>query len=417
VADTALAIVADRLIDGTGREPVEAAVLVVVDDRIIAVGPRASVRIPDGARIVEGDDLTLLPGFIDSHVHLAGQSGVDFNRLLMTRRSMLLLMSVPNAAVTLQAGVTSVRDAGLSPASVRDAIDAGYFPGPRCLMAVSILSQSGGHGDAMMPCGCDLSMDCGMDVPDAVVDGPDMMRRRVREVLFAGADWIKLCTSGGVLSPADHPDAAQFTIDEIEVAVEEAAAQGKRVMAHAMSTAGIKNALRAGVTSIEHGCLLDEEAIALMKERDAWLVPTLVAPRDVVAAASHGRSIPEAMVQKARDISVRHMASFRAAVAAGVNIAMGTDSAVGPHGANLRELALMVEGGLTPLHAITASTLAPARLLRRERDVGTLEVGKLADAVAVRGDPLADIALLADADRVRVVLKGGERVKDLETAT
>jgi imidazolonepropionase-like amidohydrolase len=415
VAAPPLAILADRLIDGTGRQPVEAAVLVVADGRIAAVGPRSTVRIPDGAAVVEGDDLTLLPGFIDSHVHLAVQSGVDFSRLLMTRRSMLLLMSVPNSASTLQAGVTSVRDAGLSPASVRDAIDAAYFPGPRCSMAVSILSQSGGHGDATMPCGCALHMDCGMDIPDAVVDGADMMRRRVREVLFAGADWIKLCTSGGVLSPNDDPDAAQFTVEEIAVAVEEAAAQGKRVMSHAMSAAGIKNALRAGVTSIEHGCLLDEEAIALMKERDAWLVPTLVAPRDVVAAASQGRSIPEAMVEKARDISVRHMESFRAAVAAGVNIAMGTDSGVGPHGGNLRELALMVEGGMSALEAITASTSAPARLLRREREIGTLEVGKLADAVAVRGDPLSDIALLADADRIRLVLKGGERVKDLET--
>ncbi len=414
MAATPLAIVADRLIDGTGREPVEAAVLVVVDGRISAVGPRASVRIPDGAAVVEGDDLTLLPGFIDSHVHLAVQSGVDFSRLLMTRRSMLLLMSVPNSAATLHAGVTSVRDAGLSPASVRDAIDAGYFPGPRCHMAVSILSQSGGHGDATMPCGCELYMDCGMDVPDAVVDGADMMRRRVREVLFAGADWIKLCTSGGVLSPNDHPDAAQFTIDEIAVAVEEAAAQGKRVMSHAMSAAGIKNAVRAGVTSIEHGCLLDEEAIALMKEHDAWLVPTLVAPHDVVAAASQGRSIPEAMVEKARDISVRHMESFRAAVAAGINIAMGTDSAVGPHGGNLRELALMVEGGMTALEAITASTQAPARLLRREHEIGTLEVGKLADVMAFKGDPLADISLLADADHIRIVLKGGEPVKNLE---
>ena len=408
-----IAIVADRLIDGTGRDPVEAAVLVIDGGRIAAVGPRADVGVPDGAEIIEGDDFTVLPGFIDCHVHLAVQSGVDFNRLLMTRRSMLLLMAVPNAAVTLQAGVTAVRDAGLSPASVRDAIDAGYFPGPRCDMAVSILSQSGGHGDPTMPCGCELYMDCGMDVPDSVVDGADMMRRRVREVLAAGADWIKLCTSGGVLSPSDHPDAAQFTIAEIAVAVEEAAAQGKRVMSHAMSAAGIKNALRAGVTSIEHGCLLDEEAIALMKERDAWLVPTLVAPRDVVAAASEGRTIPEPMVDKARNISTRHMESFRAAVDAGVNIAMGTDSAVGPHGGNLRELALMVEGGMSPLAAITASTQASARLLHRDSEIGTLEPGKRADLVVVRGDPLARIGLLAAPDRVALVLKGGVRVKDL----
>ena len=413
MAGLPVAIVADRLIDGTGRDPIEHAVLVVEEGHVSAVGSRSSVRIPDGVEIVEGDDLTILPGFIDAHVHLACQSGVDYNRLLMTRRSMLLLMAVPNADVTLRAGVTAVRDAGLSPSTVRDAIDASYFPGPRCQMAVSILSQSGGHADPTMPCGCALYMDCGIDVPDSVVDGPEMMRRRVREVLAAGADWIKLCTSGGVLSPGDHPDAAQFTVDEISVAVQEATSQGKRVMAHAMSAASIKNALRAGVTSIEHGCLLDEEAIALMKERDAWLVPTLVAPRDVISAAGEGRSIPDAMVNKARDISVRHMESFRAAVTAGVNIAMGTDSAVGPHGGNLRELALMVEGGMTPLQAITASTLEPARLLRRAAEIGSLETGKFADAVAVQGDPLADIAALADPDRIRLVLKGGEAAKDL----
>jgi imidazolonepropionase-like amidohydrolase len=410
-----LAIVADRLIDGTEREPVEQAVLVTSNGRIDAVGARASVKIPDGATIVEGDDLTLLPGFIDAHVHLAMQSGVDYGRLLMTQRSMQLLMAVPNSAVTLEAGVTTVRDAGLSPASVRDAIDAGYFPGPRCQMAVSILSQSGGHGDPTMPCGCELYLDCGIDIPDARVDGADMMRRRVREVLAAGADWIKLCTSGGVLSPHDTPDAAQFTVTEIEVAVEEAAAQGKRVMAHAMSTAGIKHALRAGVASIEHGCFLDEEAIALMKERGAWLVPTLVAPRDVIAAGGEGRTIPEAMVAKARAVSAAHMESFRAAVAAGVNIAMGTDSAVGPHGGNLRELALMVEGGMTPLDAIRTSTAAPARLLRRDADLGALEPGKLADVVVVQGDPLADVGILAEAQRIRLVLKGGVAAKDLLT--
>jgi len=411
----ALAVVADRLIDGTGRDPIEQAAVVVVDGRIDAVGPRASLRIPDDARVVEGDDLTLVPGFIDAHVHLAMQSGVDYGRLLMTQRSMQLLMAVPNSAVTLAAGVTTVRDAGLSPASVRDAIDAGYFPGPRCQMAVSILSQSGGHGDPTMPCGCELYLDCGMDIPDARVDGVDMMRRRVREVLAAGADWIKLCTSGGVLSPHDTPDAAQFTVAEIEVAVEEAAAQGKRVMAHAMSTAGIKHALRAGVTSIEHGCFLDDEALALMKEHDAWLVPTLVAPRDVIAAGGEGRTIPEPMVAKARAVSEAHMESFRAAVAAGVNIAMGTDSAVGPHGGNLRELALMAEGGMSPLAVITASTREPARLLRRDADLGTLEAGKLADIVAVQGDPLADLGILAAPDRVRLVLKGGAAAKDTLT--
>src|SRR5258708_20846063 len=222
MAGLPLAVIAERLIDGTGRDPVEHAVLVIEDGRIGAAGSRAWVRIPDGAEILEGDDLTVVPGFIDAHVHLACQSGVDFNRLLMTRRSMLLLMAVPNAAVTLRAGVTAVRDAGLSPATVRDAIEASYFPGPRCQMAVSILSQSGGHADPTMPCGCELYLDCGIDVPDSVVDGPEMMRRRVRDVLAAGADWIKLCTSGGALSRGDHPHAAQFTVAAFTVPVHEA---------------------------------------------------------------------------------------------------------------------------------------------------------------------------------------------------
>ena len=411
MAATPIAIFGDRLIDGTGRDPVESAVLVIDDGRIAALGPRSTTPIPGDAEVLEGDDLTLLPGFMDMHVHLATQSGIDFTKLLMTQRSMLLLYAVPNARATIESGVTTIRDAGLGPASVRDAIAEGLFPGPRCEMAVSILSQSGGHGDPTMPCGSLLHMDCGMDIPSSVVDGEVAMRRRVREVLAAGADWIKLCTSGGVLSAADDPDAAQFTVDEISIAVEEAAGQGRRVMAHAMSAAGIKNALRAGVTSIEHGTFLDEEALALMKERNAWLVPTLVAPRDVIASGE-GR-IPPRMVSKARALTEQHMESFRAAVAAGVNIAMGTDSAVGPHGANLRELSLMVEGGMTPMDAIVASTSAGARLLRRSEEIGSLEQGKLADVLAVRGDPLADISLLARPENIRLVLKGGIAAKDL----
>lgn len=404
-------LIVDRLIDGSGADPVAAAALVVEGERITFAGPRAELRVPDDAEVLEGDDLTVLPGFIDMHVHLASMSGVDFTQLLMSRRSMLLLRAVPNCRATLRAGVTTVRDAGLSPASVRDAVTKRWFPGPRCEMAVSILGQTGGHADDRMPCGSRLPMDCGMDIPDAIVDGADTMRRRVREVLAAGADWIKLCTSGGVLSAADQPDAAQLTVEEIGVAVEEAATQNRRVMAHAISTAGIKNALRAGVVSIEHGCLLDEEALELLRARDAWLVPTLVAPRDVIAQGAQGR-VPESMVEKAAALSTRHMASFRAAVEAGVNIAMGTDASVGPHGANLRELALMVEGGMSPLQAIAASTSAGARLLGRQHELGTLAPGKLADAVVVQGDPLGDISLLTRPDAIRMVVQGGTPAKD-----
>ncbi|MHB8489002.1 MAG: metal-dependent hydrolase family protein [Candidatus Dormibacteria bacterium] len=402
----ALVIVAERLIDGTGRDPIERAAVVIENGRIGAAGARASLAIPAGARVLEDDDLTLLPGFMDMHVHLAS-SGTDLVRILMTPPSLALLNSVPNCARTLAAGVTTVRDAGHTPVGVRLAAAAGHFPAPRMELAVSLLSQTGGHGDDLMPCGARVGITMNVDVPHGVVDGVDAMRRKVREVFHAGADWIKLCTSGGVLSPGDLPEHAQFSVEEIRVAVEEAAVVGKRVMAHAMSPAGIRNALIAGVTSIEHGCLLDEEGIAMMKQRSAYLVPTLVAPGDVIDGAKvGGGGLPPEMIAKAEHISGLHRAAVSAAIAAGVKIAMGTDTGVGPHGANLRELGRMVRCGMTPMQAIVASTSVPAELLRR-RDLGSLEPGKLADVVAVHGDPLADIDFLADPRHIRVVVKDG----------
>jgi imidazolonepropionase-like amidohydrolase len=418
MAETAstLAIIVDRLIDGTGRDPVEAAVCIVEDGTISAAGPRRSVDIPSSARVVEGEDLTLLPGLMDMHVHLGMPAGVDFSRMLMTQRSLNLLYAVPNSAATLRAGITTARDAGLAPASVRVAVDRGLFPGPRLRMAVSILGQTGGHADSTMPCGCVLPFGSEMDVPDGVVDGAEAMRRRVREGLRAGADWIKLCTSGGVLSTGDEVDVAQLTVEEISVAVEEAAAVGKRCLAHAMSPRGIRNAVIAGVASIEHGCLLDEEGIELMRQHGTYLVPTLVAPGDVIANAERTPgSIPDALVEKARQVMTRHRTAFRAAVEAGVLVAMGTDTGVGPHGANLRELPLMVECGMTPMQAIVASTRSCAELLGLSASVGTLTAGKAADLVAVAGDPLADIRVIADPARVRLVVKGGALVRD-ETA-
>jgi imidazolonepropionase-like amidohydrolase len=401
----ALVIVAERLIDGTGRDPLERAAIVIEDGRIAAVGERSSLTIPPGAEVLEDDDLTLLPGFMDMHVHLAS-SGTNLVRILMTPASLALLNSIPNSARTLAAGVTTVRDAGHTPVGVRLAAEAGYFPAPRMELAISLLSQTGGHGDDLMPCGARVGLTMNVDVPHGVVDGVDDMRRKVRQVLHAGADWIKLCTSGGVLSPGDLPDHAQFSIDEIRTAVEEAAVVGKRVMAHAMSAAGIRNALLAGVTSIEHGCLLDEEGIALMKEKGAYLVPTLVAPGDVIDGARTSGGLPPEMVAKAEGIRALHRAAVSAAIASEVKIAMGTDAAVGPHGGNLRELGEMVRCGMTPMQAIVASTRVPAELLRRP-DLGTLAPGKLADVVAVRGDPLLDIDSLADPAHIRLVVKDG----------
>jgi imidazolonepropionase-like amidohydrolase len=339
------------------------------------------------------------------------RAGMDFSRMLMTPRSLTLLWAVPNSRATLDAGFTTVRDAGGTPIGVRLASEMGFFPAPRMRLSVQILSQTGGHGDPYMPCGAHLHIESGVDIPDPVVDGVDGMRRKVREVLRAGADNIKLCTSGGVLSPGDLPDTPQLTVEEIAVAVYEAGVHGKHVLAHAISTQGIKNAVRAGVRSIEHGCLLDEEAIALIKERGAYLVPTLKAPRDVVAGAAANR-IPEEMLAKALRVADAHARSFRAAVEAGVQVALGTDAGVGDHGTNGGEFALMVEHGMTPMQAILAGTAVPSRLLGLADTLGTLEQGKLADLVAVRGDPLADIGILADLERIRLVVKGGDVVRD-----
>jgi imidazolonepropionase-like amidohydrolase len=411
VESRALVVIAERLIDGTGRDPIEAAAVVIESGRITAAGARSSLTFPAGAEVIEDDDLTLLPGLMDMHVHLAS-AGTNLVKILMTPPSLALLNSVPNSARTLAAGVTTVRDAGHTPVGVRLAAEAGYFPAPRMQLAVSLLSQTGGHGDDLMPCGARVGSRSSVDLPHGVVDGVDGMRHKVREVLQAGADWIKLCTSGGVLSAGDSPDHAQFSVEEIGTAVAEAGVVGRRVMAHAMSAAGIRNALIAGVTSIEHGCLLDEECIALMKEKGAYLVPTLVAPKDVIEGAKvGGGGLPPEMIEKAERISGLHRTAVSAAVAAGVKVAMGTDSGVGAHGRNVRELGEMVRCGMTPMQAIVASTTVPAELLRRP-DLGSLESGKLADVVVVRGDPLDDIDSLADPDTIRLVIKDGRVAYD-----
>ena len=405
--DRPAAVVADLLIDGTGRDPVRDAAVVWENGRVVAAGPRSSVRIPGDAEVIDCTGLTVLPGLMDMHVHLCTEAAADLVTQMMTPRSYSLVLAVPHAAATLDAGFTTVRDAGGTPVGVRMAVENGGIRGPRMRLSVSVLSQTGGHGDPYLPCGSDMGTPVA-DIPHGRVDGVEGVRARVREVLRAGADNIKLCTSGGVLSASDLPDTPQFTEEEIAVAVYEAGVHHKHVLAHAMSAQGIKNALRAGVRSIEHGCLLDEEGIALLRERDAYLVPTLVAPRDVMAvAATHPELVPAEMVEKCRRVAGVHMDAFRAAVDAGVNIALGTDSGVGEHGGNGRELALMVEGGMTPMQALVAATATPARLLGLERDLGTLEAGRIADLVAVAGNPLDDIGVLGRGDAVHLVVKDG----------
>ncbi len=409
-----LAITNGTIIDGRGSNPLTNAVVLIEGERITAVGPQAQVAIPRDATVIDAAGGSILPGLIDTHVHFTMEYP-NILRSLITPPSLSLFQTIPRMRATLEAGVTTVRDAGGSPAGLKMAVERGIVAGPRMQVAVTLICQTGGHGDGYYPCCVDLGL-FGMrfyDVPRGVVDGIEEMRKTVREVLRAGADWIKLATSGGVLSPADSPTSSQLTLEEIATAVYEAAAQDKLCMAHAQGTQGIKNALLAGVVSIEHGVYLTDELIDLMLQKDAWLVPTLVAPLAVVKfSQEHPEIIPPMMAAKALSVVETHKQSFRRAVEAGVKIAMGTDAGVGRHGDNGQELVLMVEDGMTPMQAIVASTSSAAQLLRMDHDLGTLETGKLADVIIVDGDVLSDISKIADPAKVKLVLKGGQAAKN-----
>jgi imidazolonepropionase-like amidohydrolase len=409
-----LAITNGTVIDGRGGDPLTSAVLLLEGERITAVGRQAQVAIPRDATVIDAAGGSILPGLIDTHVHFTMEYP-NILRALITPPSLSLFQTIPRMRATLEAGITTVRDAGGSPAGLKMAVERGIIAGPRMQVAVTIICQTGGHGDGYYPCCVDLGF-FGMhfhDVPRGVVDGVEETRKTVREVLRAGADWIKLATSGGVLSPADSPTSSQLTLEEITTAVYEAAAQDKLCMAHAQGTQGIKNALLAGVVSIEHGVYLTDELIDLMLQKDAWLVPTLVAPLAVVKfSQEHPEIIPPMMAAKALSVVETHKQSFRRVVEAGVKIAMGTDAGVGRHGDNGQELVLMVENGITPMQAIVASTYSAAQLLRLDHDLGTLEAGKLADVIIVDGDVLSNISKIADPANVKLVLKGGQAAKN-----
>lgn len=406
-----LVIQGATVIDGTGGDPRYHTNVVVEGDRISSVGGGTPMSSHD--HVIEAEGMTVLPGLIDSHVHLLA-NGFELLGLLMTPPSLALYRGVANLGATLDAGITTVRDAGGSPHGLKLAVQEGLFPGPRMKISITALSQTGGHADQTMPNTCCISVDW-PDIPANVVDGVEPMRHRVREILRAGADWIKVCSTGGVLSTADLPSSTQFTVEELEAAVQEGRAHGDiEVMAHAQGTQGIKNAIRAGCRSIEHGIWLDDEAIEMMKARDVCLVPTLVAPLQVIRRAEEKPgSMPATFVDKARKVVDDHRRSFSRAVDAGVRIAMGTDSGVGPHGENAEELTLMVQGGMSPMQAIVATTLGSARLLKLHRDLGTVEAGKLADLIVVAGDPLEDISILQNRDRIALVLQNGRIVKNM----
>lgn len=389
-----------RVFDGTGAAPSPADV-VVEDGRIVDVGTGL-----DGDEAVDLAGRTLLPGLFDSHVHVM-VGPVDLWRAANMPFSYQFYEAARNLRATLATGITSIRDAGGADMGVRQAVADGLIDGPRMQISVTMICQTGGHGDPWLPSGDQAQLIREHPgVPSGIVDGPDEMRRKVRQLHRMGADVIKVATSGGVLSPRDDPSHAQFRPAELEVLVEEASAAGMFVMAHAQATDGIKNAVRAGIRSIEHGIFLDDEAIELMVGRGTWLVPTLVAPQGVLDAADAGVTYSPGIVDKARRVVEIHREAVQRAVQAGVRIAMGTDSGVTPHGRNLRELALMADAGMSPAAVLEATTRSAAQLLGVERDRGTIEPGKLADLVAVEGDAYRLDTL---AERIRGVWLGGRR--------
>jgi imidazolonepropionase-like amidohydrolase len=391
-----------QVFDGTGS-PIADADVVISGGKIVDVGPGL-----DGDEQVDVGGLTITPGFFDCHVHVMA-SGIDLVRRLQRPFSYQFFQAARNLEATLDCGITTIRDAGGADLGVQRAVEDGLIDGPRMQIAISALSQTGGHGDGWLPSGITtFLMSPHPGRPPGLADGPEEVRKRVREIIRAGANVIKVHTSGGVLSPRDSPKHAQFQPDELSALMAEATAAGLPVMAHAQATDGIKNALHAGVRSIEHGIYLDDEAIEMMLRNQVWLVPTLVAPHSVLNAASAGSQLPDGVAAKAREVIDAHASSFARAVAAGVKIAMGTDSGVGPHGTNLDELPLMGAGGMTPAQVLTATTQSAADLMRIGDETGTIMPGKRADLVVLAGDPF-DLAKLKA--NVRTVYQAGVKVR------
>ena len=400
------AIVADRVIIGDGTQVANAVVL-VQGDRITAVGPAAQLRIPDGARRVDLTGYTLLPGFIDAHTHLTSidNDGGDLAVLKETPAHGAIYATI-NAKKTLEAGFTTVREAGSTDyvdVAVRDAITRGLIPGPRILASGPALGSTGGHADVN-------GWSPFLDIPGtgAIVDGVDAIRKQVRLNAKYGADQIKIVATGGILSVGDAVGAAQFDADELQAAVDEARRLGRKVMAHAHAGDGLKMAVKAGVASIDHGSLVDDEAIALMKEHGTYLVPTLIILEEIVTDGVR-KGVPAYSIAKATAIAAQRRTRLRAAYQAGVHFALGTDATSDIHGRNGEEFAYMVEIlGATPMEAITIGTRNGAALLGLEQSIGTVTTGKMADLVAVQGNPLTDIRRLA---HVSFVMQGGRVVK------
>lgn len=386
-------IKAAQIIDGRGGEPIRNGVVVVTDDKIMAVGSLASITIPAGSRMIDLGDATIMPGFIDSHTHIIGRIVGDPGRDdadVRDPESFGAILGVENAKRTLMAGFTTIRNVGagnFDDVALRKAINEGWIVGPRMVTAGHSFGITGGHCD-------ENGFKAGLadhDFRNGVADGVEEARKAVRYQVKYGADVIKICATGGVLSEGDAVGATQYTYEEMKAVVDEAHKLERKVAAHAHGAEGIKIAVRAGVSSIEHGSFMDTEAAKMMADKGTFLVPTLMAGEGVERLAKNG-VLKGLRGEKALAAAAAMRNGIKIAAANKVQIALGTDAGVIPHGTNAHEFTLMVEwGGLTPMQSIVAGTMNAAKLLGLDKSIGSLESGKSADIVAVSGDPLKDI--------------------------
>jgi imidazolonepropionase-like amidohydrolase len=396
-----LALTGGTLIDGTGRDPVEDSVVVVEDSHILEVGKRDQIHIPTGAEVVDVCGKTVMPGMIDCHVHISITT-MDVERRLMTPRTVEIFQAAEMMRRTLHAGFTTVRDAGtLKDVGFRQAVEMGLVEGPRLVVAGALV-PTGGHFDVYYPRGVELPFFGGERC-----DGVPEVRRAARRVLRQGVDCIKICTTGGSVYPGDSREYTEWTLEEVQAIVQEAAARGRAVMAHAGNAEGIRNALLGGVWSVEHGSPLEAETIQMFLDRGTYLVPTLL-PAQVLYEKGEGiphGGVSHLQMEKRRQAGAEN---FKRAVDAGVKIAAGTD-ALGEdtHGINARELELMASYGFSPMEAIVAATKTASEVCCLDSKVGTLESGKLADLLVVDGDPLDDISILQDKSRLSLIMKDG----------
>lgn len=403
---------AGHLFDATSDKLRENVVLVVEGERLTRVAAAGEVVIPAGATVIDLSKAWVLPGLIDCHTHLQARAD-RYDPINEVRLSAFNggFNGVVNANKTLQAGFTSVRDVGSSPffaVDLRKAIDAGEFPGPRVVASGPGISITGGHGDMNGFAPNVQNMLYPAEKDYGIADGPEEVRKVVRAQVKYGVDVIKILATGGVLSAGDKPGAEQFTYEELKVAADEAHRAGRKIAAHAHGTEGIKDAVRAGIDSIEHGSLIDAEGIALMKQHGTYLVADIYND-DYILGKAIDFGLPKEMVDKEKTVGKLQRENFAKAVAAGVKIAFGTDAGVYPHGDNAKQFHYMVKFGMTPAGAIRAATSSAADLIDRSKDVGTLEAGKFADLIAVEGDPLEKVEVL---EHVSFVMKGGKVYKD-----